>query len=159
MFYIDIDDSDISSDEELKRKRKPIHTYKIYKELAEFNQAHFEDVSLEDFPTPDMETFLSLINYKIGGEVGSTRLLTKKQHLQYLKLKIQMMERCIKNQLLGKYHHRNGKRHLKKMKKRLKEIKERDGYGIRFLSVPCENPCPWYNCRHDCLVVEHEESS
>lgn len=159
MFYIDIDDSDISSDEELKRKCKPIQTYKIYKELAEFNRTHFEDVSLEDFPTPDMETFLSLINYKIGGDVGNTRLLTKKQHLQYLKLKIQMMERCIRNQLLGKYYHRNGKRQLKKMKKRLKEIKEKDGYGIRFLSVPCENPCPWYNCRHDCLVVEHEESS
>ena len=52
MFYIDIDDSDISSDEELKRKCKPIDKYKIYKELAEFNRTHFEDVSLEDFPTP-----------------------------------------------------------------------------------------------------------
>ena len=157
MYYID--DSDISSDEELKRKCKPIHTYKIYKELAEFNRAHFEDVSVEDFPTPDIETFDHLIKSRIGGDVGNTRLFTPKQHLQYLKLKIQMMERCIKNQLLGEYYHRNGKRHLKNMKKKLKKFKEKDCYGIRILSVPCEKPCPWYNCRHDCLVIEHEESS
>ena len=152
---------DESSEEEIKPKKRKymaIYKYKIFKKLAEFNRTHFHDVDLEDFPTPDIETFDYLIKTRIGGDIGYTRLLTKKQHLQYLKLKIQMMERCIKNELLGE-DHEQGTRQLKKMKKKLKEIKEKDGYGIRILSIPCEKPCPWYNCRHDCLVVEHEESS
>ena len=152
---------DESSEEEIKpkkRKHMAIYKYKIFKELAEFNRAHFEDVSLEDFPTPDMETFLRLINNKIGGDVGNTRLLTKKQHLQYLKLKIKFMKRCIQNELLGE-DHEQAERHLENMEEKIIKIKETDCYGKRIVSVPCEKPCPWYNCRHDCLVVEHEESS